>query len=400
VQVVLPGEADAAVHLNRGVGDAPAGVGGIGLRHRGRQGQRLRLGVGGPGGAVDGRARVLGLEQHLRAAVGNRLIGPDRPAELPAILGVLDRHLHGPLGDPGRLGGDCSAGAPEHRQVVLLEAGERRLGRDADAVEAHGVEAASEVDRLLGRDRDPLGGALDQVAAPVGGGDDEEVGARRVHHQHLLTIQDDTVAVRLGLHAELADRRAGARLEEGDRATRLAARQRPQPALALGVVADRRQDQAGDRGGEQRRGSERVAHLLEEHCEVDDAEPLSSPLLRQRQAGPAELGHLLPVGLLEAMLALGQLADPLRFVAGGEELARGRLDRLLLVGEVEVHGEEPFLAHPRQAEHALGDDVLEDVGGAALDRVGARAQEAVLPGAVGDGVLGAAVERRIGALDL
>ena len=113
VEVVLPGEADAAVDLDRGVGDPPAGVGGVGLGHRGRQRQRLRLGVGGPGGAVDGGARVLGLEQHLRAAVGDRLVGADRAAELLAVFGVLDRHLHRPLGDPGRLGGEGDAEAVE-----------------------------------------------------------------------------------------------------------------------------------------------------------------------------------------------------------------------------------------------------------------------------------------------
>src|SRR3954453_12914645 len=37
------------------------------------------------------------------------------------------------------------------------------------------------------------------------------------------------------------------------------------------------------------------------------------------------------------------------------------------------------LAQPGQAEHALGDDVLEDLGRAALDRVRAGAQEAVGP---------------------
>src|SRR4051794_17522377 len=36
-------------------------------------------------------------------------------------------------------------------------------------------------------------------------------------------------------------------------------------------------------------------------------------------------------------------------------------------------------SQPRQAEHALGDDVLEHLGGAALDRVGPRAQEAIAP---------------------
>src|ERR1700710_2249115 len=39
-EVVLPGEADAAVDLDRGIGDAPAGVARVGLGHRGRERQR------------------------------------------------------------------------------------------------------------------------------------------------------------------------------------------------------------------------------------------------------------------------------------------------------------------------------------------------------------------------
>src|SRR5436189_3120064 len=38
-----------------------------------------------------------------------------------------------------------------------------------------------------------------------------------------------------------------------------------------------------------------------------------------------------------------------------------------------------LLAHPRQAEHALGDDVLQDLRRAAFDRVRARTEEAVGP---------------------
>ena len=147
VEVVLPGEADAAVDLDRGVGNAPAGVGGVGLRHRGGQRQRLGLGVGGPGGAVDGGAGVLGLQQHLRAAVGDRLVGADRAAELLAVFGVLDRHLHRPLGDPGRLGGERDAEAEEDGVVVGLLAGQGVGGGDPDAVEADRGEAAGGVDR-------------------------------------------------------------------------------------------------------------------------------------------------------------------------------------------------------------------------------------------------------------
>ena len=179
MEVVLPGEADPAVDLDRGVGDPPAGVGGVGLGHRGGQRQRLGLGVGGPGGAVDGGAGVLGLEQHLRAAVGDRLVGADRAAELLAVFGVLDRHLHRPLGDPGRLGGERDAEAVEDRRSSRALGRQRVGGGDPDAVEADRVEAAGGVDRRFGGDRDAVGAALDQVAAAVGGGDEEEVGARR-----------------------------------------------------------------------------------------------------------------------------------------------------------------------------------------------------------------------------
>src|SRR5919106_1322396 len=55
------------------------------------------------------------------------------------------------------------------------------------------------------------------------------------------------------------------------------------------------------------------------------------------------------------------------------------------------------LPQPRQAEHALGDDVLEDLGGTALDRVRAGAQQAVGPGRVpGCGVLAKDVRGQLG----
>src|SRR3954452_19974038 len=56
-----------------------------------------------------------------------------------------------------------------------------------------------------------------------------------------------------------------------------------------------------------------------------------------------------------------------------------------------------LLAHPRKAEHPLGDDVLQDLRRAALDRVRAGAQEAVGPVGVEDRALVAAdVHRELG----
>ena len=53
-----------------------------------------------------GRASRLGVQQHLRAAVRNRLKRADRDAELLAFLDVVERHLERPLTDPDDLGRD------------------------------------------------------------------------------------------------------------------------------------------------------------------------------------------------------------------------------------------------------------------------------------------------------
>ena len=113
------------------------------------------------------------------------------------------------------------------------------------------------------------------------------------------------------------------------------------------------------------------------------APPSGSPARRCRGPGPrtprrrrcraTELAHLVPDRRRRtrrprpARAASRPCSEP-----RGTRL-RGALDRALVVCEVEVH------TQLWQAEHALGDDVLEDLGGAALDRVRARAQEAVGP---------------------
>src|SRR3954468_8493105 len=111
VDVVLPGEPDAAEDLYGRGGDRASGVGGARLGHRRGEGKGLRLGAGGPGRVVGERARLLDVVEHLRAAVGDRLIGADRSAELLALLRVLDGHVHGASRDAGELGGQRDAGA-------------------------------------------------------------------------------------------------------------------------------------------------------------------------------------------------------------------------------------------------------------------------------------------------
>ena len=99
--------------------------------------------------------------------------------------------------------------------------------------------------------------------------------------------------------------------------------------LAGGVEQQRRRP-----GRRQRRRRARVAELLGHHRQLDDAEPG----LRHRQLGPAEPHDLVPLRVGEpALLLQREPPDLLELVAGAEELARGALDVLLVLGEVEVH---------------------------------------------------------------
>src|SRR3989440_7154264 len=78
VQVVLPREADAAMHLDGVAADPASGVVDVRLGHRG--GQRTILGAAGerPRRVVGRRVRVLDVQQHFRAPVTDRLEGADR----------------------------------------------------------------------------------------------------------------------------------------------------------------------------------------------------------------------------------------------------------------------------------------------------------------------------------
>src|SRR5262249_50725598 len=107
-------------------------------------------------------------------------------------------------------------------------------------------------------------------------------------------------------------------------------------------------------------------------------------------------------GVEEAELVAPENADPAERRELLERRRRVRLEEgprlaakvVLLGGEGEVHRS----AAPWEAEHALGDDVPEDLARPGLDRVAARAQLLVLPVAV---CISAAVrELRVRAEDL
>src|SRR6266498_3679469 len=81
VEIVLPGEADAAVHLDGVAADLPRGVADVGLADGRGHGGVLGARVERPRRVVHGRVRVLRRHQHVRAAVTDGLEGADGLAE-------------------------------------------------------------------------------------------------------------------------------------------------------------------------------------------------------------------------------------------------------------------------------------------------------------------------------
>src|SRR5215204_5513436 len=97
VQVVLPGEADATVQLQRRSGDLAGHGGGVRRGHAGRGRRVVGTGVGGHRRRVRGRTHAHHLLGHARAGLLDRLEATDRAAELDADADVVEGQLEHPI---------------------------------------------------------------------------------------------------------------------------------------------------------------------------------------------------------------------------------------------------------------------------------------------------------------
>src|SRR5712692_865189 len=145
----LPGEADAAVHLDGVPAHLARGLAHERLADGGGHGRVLRAGAERPGRVVDGGVRLLDLEQHLGTAVADGLEGADELAELLAHLRVAHAHVETAARRPQHLRGGADRRAAE--QPLQHRAGAARLAHQRvrghrHAVEAHLRPAGGEVD--------------------------------------------------------------------------------------------------------------------------------------------------------------------------------------------------------------------------------------------------------------
>jgi hypothetical protein len=112
-----------------------------------------------------------------------------------------------------------------------------------------------------------------------------------------------------------------ARLEQRQGADARPVREARQEARLLLGAPRLGEDAGGEGRREQRRGEEAAPRLLEQHHEIDEAEPGAAVGLGDGEAEPAELGELLPGVGRVAPLGLHQLAHGVHGTALVEELA-------------------------------------------------------------------------------
>ena len=349
MKVVLPREPDAAVQLQPVLHHQALAVAGRRLRHGHGDGPALVLFGDGQGGEGGQRGGPLEQHVHLDQTVLEGLEGPDGPAVLLAVLGVLEGGLEDGAARPD------GAGRQAHRGL---------LDRPADGSRRPG--AARRGQHPLRPDPHPLEGELGerqagiddrQVAAGHGAArNDEDAqtvlagGALRSGHHcdlvrpgsvddpRLAPLQHPAVPVRAGGGGHQGRLpAAGRRLGQGQRAGR--------PPLGDGAEVGGGHLGIGhlaDHGCEEGTGRGNPPELLDDQAQLDEAEPQPAVLLRDGERGPVEGGHLLPQRprgrVVLALLGLEDLPDQRRRAGLAQDGAHAVAQLLLFVGGLEVHG--------------------------------------------------------------
>ena len=350
LQRVLLDVAVAAVQLQGLVADVEAQVGGEPLGH-GAEGAFVRVAVVQlPGRQPHHLLRRHQVGGHVRQGELHALELAHRLIELAALLHVALRLGQRRRGRAQRAAGDIDAAAVQaghgdlealalvadavfHRHARVLE--NHRPGGLAFPAHLVLVAAVADAGRVR-RDREAGNAA---GAGPAGARHQhQQVGVAGAGNERLGAVQHIVVAVAAGAGFQRRRVGAGARLGEAIGGQRLAAHQRPVPALAHRLGAEPGQHPGGhvvdgdERGG----GGAARRHPLEDQRRVEPAQAHAALVLVAVQRAEAQLA-----GAADGVLGEGAVLVPL----GGErrqlligELARGVAERQLLVGEVEVHG--------------------------------------------------------------
>ena len=282
----------------------------------------------------------------------------DAPAELDALLGVLDGLLDGSLGQTQGLGGNTDTAAVQglhgDTEALALLAQQAVLGDNAvlhnqltggGALDAHLLLVLAHGEAGVGALHDEGGDLLLLAAALVGGNagdgkDHEHVGVAGVGDEDLGAVEDPVLPllVQHGGGLLALGIGAGARLGQAERADPLAGAQLGQVILLLllgAVLIDGSAAQGGVGGDDNAGGAADLAHLLDGHDIGQNVRAGAAVLLGEIDAHHPQLRHLLDGFLGERLVLVHPLGQGLDFIFG--EVTVHLAEHFLLSGKVQIH---------------------------------------------------------------
>ena len=351
VHVVLPREADAAVHLDALAGGVAIGVAAIRLGHGYGQGRLGHVFIHGPGRIVGGGFGRLHLQHHLGALVLDGLKAADRAPELDALLGVRHADVEHLLRPADHLGAQRRGANVQHfRQYrpAHVHGADQTVAPDDNVVEHHLALFAGLVHGLEQGDGNAGGVAVHQEQADAETLVAGRLGARRYHHyvrdvgvgHEQFGAGDGKTAVgRSGIHVHNAPRLETARgfrhRQGGDHGAVGDFRQIGFLLLLRAAEQDGLTRQEHRR--EERRRQQRSAHFFQNDGEIDKPQALAAVFFGKCQPEPSEGGHLLPqVGRVTALI-FHHLPHEGAGAVLGQEIVRRLPQHVLLIAETKIH---------------------------------------------------------------
>ena len=340
---VLPGEPDATVDLNVLGRSVEVGLRAVALGERGDLGKLVVHFVGAPAGVVGGGLGRLDLEEHVGALVFDGLERADRATELHTNLGVLDRHVEAHLSATDLLGGERHGSKVEdgREDVPTAAVGADERGGHTRELELRLL--ACGVHRGQGGASEAFGVGLDGEETDTGvaaSRNEDQVGGGAVEDIALHAVEGPSTVARGGLHRDPTFVPATALLGEGQRGSGFTRRNAGEVGVLGVFITTVEQRVGGEHTAREVRGAQQgAAHFLENDDLLDEAEALAAVFLGDGECLEAHLlGHLVPDGLVVALIGLHLLAHVVLGRLFLEEGAHEVAKLVLFFREGEVHG--------------------------------------------------------------
>src|SRR5271155_2086689 len=286
VNIVLPGEAHAAVNLDAAIAYGAPGIAGIHFSNGDGGGDVGSVFFQSVTGIVNRGAGTFRFEIHIGALVLHGLEHADGFAELLARFCVFDGDIERALHAADQFGGEGSGGDVEGAREISGRA--ELFG--GSVFEFDDVEFSREVHGGHGSNFQAGGCGVDDEDAAFCDHEDE-AGDGGVGDEELFAGE---FAIGGG-ELDVAQIPTGARFEDGDGSARFTAANRSEIFFLVRRRADSLQDRAGENyRGEKRSGQERAAGFFHEQHEFDFAETDTAVFFREDDAGVTLVGKLGP----------------------------------------------------------------------------------------------------------